>query len=68
MTDTPTRIWLKTDEVAARFRTDPGTVRYWRHAKIGPRGVKIGRRVLYDLTEVERWEAEQENAAADTAS
>ncbi|HEY6595934.1 MAG TPA: helix-turn-helix domain-containing protein [Asanoa sp.] len=67
MTDAGARVWLKTDEVAERVRTAPGTVRYWRHAKIGPHGVKIGRRVLYDLTEVERWEAEQENGAADAA-
>jgi hypothetical protein len=67
MAETRNRIWLKTDEVAERFRTDPGTVRYWRHAGIGPRGVKIGRRVLYDLVEVERWESEKENGPADAA-
>lgn len=52
--------FLTTDEVAERFRTSASTVRYWRHVgDYGPRGVKIGRRVLYDLAEVERWEAEQ---------
>jgi hypothetical protein len=61
------RVWLRTDELAERLRTAPGTVRYWRFAGIGPRGVKIGRRVLYDLAEVERWEAEQENDPTDAA-
>jgi hypothetical protein len=53
------RIWLTTEDIAKRFRTSPWTVRYWRHMKSGPLGVSIGRRTLYDLTEVERWEAEQ---------
>jgi hypothetical protein len=51
------KVWLTTNDLAERLRTVPGTVRYWRYAGVGPRGVKIGRRVLYDLTEVERWES-----------
>jgi DNA-binding transcriptional MerR regulator len=46
---------LTTEEVAARFRTSPATVRYWRHIGIGPAGVRVGRRVLYDELEVDRW-------------
>jgi len=46
---------LTTEEVAARFRTSPATVRYWRHIGIGPIGVKAGRRVLYDEAECDRW-------------
>jgi hypothetical protein len=56
-----------TEEVAARYRTKPGTVRYWRHAGIGPRGVKIGTRVLYRESELIRWERERE-AADDQAA
>jgi len=37
---------LTTEAVAARFRTSPATVRYWRHIGIGPDGVRVGRRVL----------------------
>jgi excisionase family DNA binding protein len=45
--------YLTTEEVAERFRTVPETVRYWKHiGKI--RGFKVGRRVLYDETEVQR--------------
>lgn len=58
MTDTRSP-WLTTEELAQRERTAAGTVRYWRHAGIGPRGVKIGRRVLYALDEIERWEADK---------
>lgn len=46
---------LTTEEVAARFRTSPATVRYWRHINIGPTGVRAGRRVLYDEAECDRW-------------
>lgn len=55
----PQRIWLTTDDLGDRFRTSAGTVRYWRHIGYGPTGVRIGRRTLFDLAEVERWEAEQ---------
>lgn len=53
------RIWLTTEDIAKRFRTTPGTVRYWRHIGYGPDGVRIGRRTLYDAAGVDRWEAEK---------
>ena len=46
---------LTIEEVAQRFRTSPSTVRYWRHLGIGPAGVRVGRRVLYDEAECDRW-------------
>ena len=46
---------LTTEKVAARFRTSPATVRNWRHIGIGPDGVRVGRRVLYDERECDRW-------------
>ena len=63
-------IWLNTADLAARFRTDQGTIRYWRHTGFGPKGTPFGRRVLYRLTDVERWEAEraQQAQAAGRAS
>lgn len=48
---------LTTDEVAAYFRTVPGTVRYWRHVGKGPRSFKVGRRVLYRESDVRAYEA-----------
>lgn len=58
-------VWLTTAEVALRYRTVPGTVRYWRHIGYGPKGVKNGRRVLYAASEIARfdaWLAEQSAA------
>ena len=47
--------YMTTDEVAAQFRTSPATVRYWRHTGYGPRGIKVGRRVLYRESDVQAW-------------
>ncbi|OPG04141.1 AlpA family transcriptional regulator [Microbispora sp. GKU 823] len=52
--------FLTTAEVADRYRTSESTVRYWRHAGIGPRGIKIGTKVLYRESELARWERERE--------
>lgn len=49
--------WHTTADVAERYRTAPGTVRYWRHIGYGPRGVKNGRRVLYSDAELRRFDA-----------
>jgi len=62
----PSRL-LTTDDVAARFRTSPATVRYWRHAGIGPAGVKVGRRVLYEEAECDRWWGAKRAAALTAA-
>lgn len=47
--------YLTTVDVAALCRTSPETVRYWRHVGRGPRSFKVGRRVLYDATDVRSW-------------
>lgn len=49
-------------ELAAMIRRPPGTIRQWRHNGYGPRGFKVGGRVVYRLSEVQRWLAEQERA------
>ncbi|MFY7630191.1 helix-turn-helix domain-containing protein [Streptomyces sp. NY05-11A] len=42
--------FFTTEDVAARYHTVASTVRYWRHAGKGPKGVKVGRRFLYPET------------------
>jgi hypothetical protein len=49
--------YLTTAEIAQRYRTADSTVRYWRMIGYGPRGTKCGRKVLYPLAEVERFDA-----------
>jgi hypothetical protein len=43
-------------EVAKRYRASENTVRYWRHIGYGPKGVKVGARVLYPRTEIARFD------------
>lgn len=50
---------LTTAEIAERVRAPQSTVRYWRHIGQGPRGVRVGRRVLYDEADVDAWIEEQ---------
>ena len=45
--------FMSTDEVAAMLRTSASTVRSWRHVGRGPRGFRVGRRVLYARVDVE---------------
>jgi hypothetical protein len=57
--------YLTTAEVATRYRTADATVRYWRMVRYGPKGAKCGRRVLYPIAEIDRfdhWLAEQNPA------
>jgi DNA-binding transcriptional MerR regulator len=50
--------YLTTAEVAERFRTVPASVRYWTHVGYGPKSIKVGRKRLYPVEEVERFEAD----------
>lgn len=58
-------------EVAERLRlggekTDgTGTLANWRVTGFGPKFIKCGKKVLYPLAEIEKWE--QENLKANTA-
>lgn len=49
--------YLTLPEVAEHYRTGEGTVRYWRHIGYGPKGVKLGTRVLYPRAEIRRFDA-----------
>ncbi len=53
---------LDTSKVSELTGLPVGTLRYWRHADVGPASFSLGRRVVYRREEVERWIAEQEKA------
>jgi predicted DNA-binding transcriptional regulator AlpA len=46
---------LTTEELAAFCHVPADTVRYWRFSGTGPRGFKLGRRVMYSEAEVALW-------------
>jgi Helix-turn-helix domain len=50
------RLWSE-DELAARYKLSPATLRTWRSRGRGPKFIKVGHRALYPETEVARWEA-----------
>jgi predicted DNA-binding transcriptional regulator AlpA len=52
--------WLTTADLAERYQATEATIRQWRHQRTGPRGVQIGKKVMYRLSEVLRWEHELE--------
>lgn len=54
----PGVLFLTVDEVVERYRDQisPNTLANWRTSKIGPSFLKIGKAVLYPLTELEAWE------------
>jgi len=47
--------YMTTAEVAELCRTSAESVRWWRHVGRGPRSFRVGRRVLYETTEVRQW-------------
>lgn len=51
--------YLTTAQLAERLQMSPATLRYWRHKRTGPPGVKLGRVVRYSVAEVDKWLAEQ---------
>jgi excisionase family DNA binding protein len=52
--------WLTTEELADRLHLSIKTLQNWKLEGRGPTAVKVGRRLLYKLTTVEKWEREQE--------
>ena len=50
---------LTQDQLAARWHISPRTLEQWRWRGVGPRYLKIGGRVIYPETEIERFEAKR---------
>ena len=64
MSNTPK---LNTVEAAAYLGIRPNTLEVWRTKHKGPRYSKIGRRVLYDLEELEAYFAANSVTTVDAA-
>jgi excisionase family DNA binding protein len=58
MTDNSQTLFLTTEEVAARLRVNPCTIRRWRLDDVGPRFLKVGNIYRYPAEELEAWIAE----------
>ncbi len=50
--------YLTADQVSARYRGEvsTGTLRNWRAQRVGPSFVKVGKGVLYPISELDAWD------------
>lgn len=55
-------------QLAARWHIAPGTLANWAARGEGPRSRTLGGRVLYQLADVEAWEAERWEQPAETTA
>ncbi len=46
---------LMSEEVAEILRVPVTTLQDWRYRGVGPRAARIGRRVMYRASDVDRW-------------
>ena len=53
-----TPAYLTLEEVVARYRgqISEGALRNWRTMRVGPSYIKIGKAVLYPVSELDRWD------------
>lgn len=49
-------------EISSKYGFPEGTLRYWRHAGLGPKSVRLGKRVFYREEDVIDWINEQYEA------
>ena len=59
---------LTPEEVAERLRRPIATIRFWRARGIGPKGARVGGRVLYRESDVEAWITAQFDDAPTSAA
>ena len=59
-----THTLLRIEDVAGMTGIPVATLRFWRHEGRGPHSAKLGRRVVYRLSDVEAWIDEQFETAA----
>jgi predicted site-specific integrase-resolvase len=55
-------VFLTPDQVAERYQVSPDSLKEWRYKGVGPKYLRIGKRVRYRVSDLERWEQEREAA------
>jgi len=53
------KLFLTTNQLAARWQIQPGTIRLWRWYGKGPNSTKIGGVIRYYIEDIEKFEKEQ---------
>lgn len=57
--------YITTKELSKRWKINPNTIEHWRSVGLGPKFIRIGRKILYSLNSIS--EFEQMNTAENTA-
>ena len=72
MGNNPGEHWLATSQLSERWQVPVSTLFDWQRRRYGPRAVRFGRgergQLRYRLSDVERFEREQEAAEAEIAA
>lgn len=58
---------LTIDEVSTLLRVPVATLRWWGHKGIGPDRFKIGRRVMYRQSDIDKWVESQRRPGGSAA-
>lgn len=53
---------LSTPQASEYLSVPESTLRYWRHVGVGPLSYVLGRKVFYDLSDLDDWVAAQKAA------
>ena len=56
------RAWLSLKDMVDEYPFPAATLYGWRHRGLGPKSVRLGKRVMYRRSDVEAWIAEHERA------
>jgi predicted DNA-binding transcriptional regulator AlpA len=51
--------FLTVPEVAERYRTTESSIYAWIYKRTGPPSIKVGKRRLFALVDLERWEKDR---------
>lgn len=57
-------VFLTTKELAGRWHISPKTLNNWRTKQEGPSYVKVGKNVLYRLTDIEAYEVSNQKSSS----
>ncbi|GAB2897322.1 helix-turn-helix transcriptional regulator [Streptomyces mayteni] len=60
--DTSATAFLTLPKAAEYLGISPNTLYVWRHRRQGPPSFRMGRRVMYRISSLNKWIAEQERA------
>ena len=59
---------LTVQETASYLTVGAGSVNYWRHKKVGPRFVRVGRQIRYRRSDLDQWIEDRTESPAEAVA